>query len=83
MFEYVRRVWSAYFVNRLLLFLLINFVNLFHPQFISQFGLSDFPYLSFVAIHFVTACKSKMGQVKVSRGVSVISWLAAPVANVL
>ena len=37
-----------------LFFLLINFVNLFHPQFISQFGLSDFPYLSFVAIHFVT-----------------------------
>ena len=45
MYEYVRRVWSAEFVNRLLLsyFLLINFVNLFHPQFNSQFGLSDFP----------------------------------------
>ena len=45
-------------MNRLLLsyffFLLIIFVNLFHPQFISQFGLSDFTYLSFVAIHFVT-----------------------------
>ena len=44
----MNRLLRSYFV------LLINFVNLFHPQFISQFGLSDFPYLSFVAIHFVT-----------------------------
>ena len=40
------------------LFVVNIFVSLFHPQFISQFGLSDFPYLSFVVIQFVThGCK--------------------------